>query len=247
MGGQEIGEQRLGAYLWFSLAQLGSQGVESEQVPLWGLASYFFLETQGDPGASTCRRGTEGVWRREPAFAILITACDRQTATCPGPQHGPTVILLSHVDLSHRIRFLLTSARQYTHTHTHTHTLACFSCLHMQRELLENCHRRPWLTFHPSSSEKTILHHYVLSSDLRERCTGREIQEPRKCPALRAGTSTKVLNPHYDSARIRCLGVADGKTEACGWVDTTCPRPHCQKVEKMALAHACQLCRPGLT
>ena len=37
-------------------------------------------------------------------------------------QHRPTVMLLSLGDLSHRIRFLLTSARQYTHTHTHTHT-----------------------------------------------------------------------------------------------------------------------------
>lgn len=57
---------------------------------------------------------------------------------------------------------------------------------------------------------------------------------------------TKVLNPHYDSARIRCPGVADGKSEACGWGDTTCPRPLFQKGEKMALTHACQLCRPGV-
>ena len=62
------------------------------------------------------------MWRREPAFAILITACDRQSGAGQGPQHGPTVILLSLGDLSHRIRFLLTSARRYTHTHTHTHT-----------------------------------------------------------------------------------------------------------------------------
>ena len=57
MGGQEVGQQRLGAYLWFSLAQLGSQGLESEQVPQWGFASYSFLETQADPGASNMQAG----------------------------------------------------------------------------------------------------------------------------------------------------------------------------------------------
>ena len=80
----------------------------------------------------------------------------------------------------------------------------------MKRELLGNFHWMPWLTFHPSSSEKTILHHCVLSSDLRERRVSRD-QEPRKCPALQAGTSTKVLNPHYDSTRISVLVWQMGK------------------------------------
>ena len=76
-----------------------------------------------------CRLGAEGVGRRESAFAVLITACDRESGAGQGPQHGPTVILLSLGDLSHRITFLLTSARQCTHTHTHTHTHTCLLLL----------------------------------------------------------------------------------------------------------------------
>lgn len=121
MGGTDQGSRGWEHTLWFSLAQVGSQGVESGQAPTVGHSDSSFLEPQGPGTCFTTRAGDWGsgdqgsVGERSSLQLTPHSACGRELEGRP----GPAVILLSPGDLSCRIKSPpLASARQCIHTHT---------------------------------------------------------------------------------------------------------------------------------